>query len=105
MTDGGEPALQVDPNEVAGIGQQTVQIAHELSSGARSLDGEVEGLFASWTGDAAEAYRTGWSEVHEGAMKIWDALRDAGTHLGMNADEFRTQDESNAASMNSIRLD
>ena len=100
-----QPALQVDPNDVTDIGRRTLQVANELAAASASLDGEIQGLFGSWKGDAAAAYRTGWSEVHDGATKVWDALQDVATRLGVNAAEFRDQEDANSESVSSIRLD
>lgn len=46
-----------------------------------ALDREVQALFDTWKGSAADAYhegwdayREGWDDMRDGAVKAWDAL-------------------------------
>lgn len=80
-------------------------IAQQLKSGSIALDREVQALFDTWKGSAADAYREGWDDMQDGAMKAWDALTDLASKLGVSASTLRDQDTSNAAPISSLQLD
>ncbi|BDU00323.1 hypothetical protein IFM12276_33510 [Nocardia sputorum] len=41
-------------------------MAEQLRSGSVSLDREVQALFGTWKGSAADAYRAGWDDMQDG---------------------------------------
>ncbi|MBR7540269.1 WXG100 family type VII secretion target, partial [Mycobacterium tuberculosis] len=45
-------------------------IAQQLKSGSIALDREVQALFDTWKGSAADAYREGWDDMQDGAMLV-----------------------------------
>ncbi|MFD8246605.1 WXG100 family type VII secretion target [Nocardia sp. NPDC059691] len=49
-------------------------MAQQLRSGSVALDREVQALFDTWKGSAADAYHEGWDDMQDGAVKAWDAL-------------------------------
>jgi WXG100 family type VII secretion target len=97
--------LHVVPDEVQAVGKYVGDLAEQLRSGSTSLDSEVQGLFGSWKGSAADAYRTGWDETHDGALKAWEALIELADKLGVSAAAYQTQDDTTASSVASIRTD
>ena len=101
----GDPSLNVVPDEVKAIGKFAYNVAEQLKSGSTSLDREVQALFGTWRGSAADAYRTGWDEMQDGALKVWDSLTDLAEKLGVTAATYQDLDSTNASSYNSLQLD
>ncbi|AXK87194.1 WXG100 family type VII secretion target [Nocardia farcinica] len=97
--------LNVVPDAVTAVGRRAYDIAQQLKSGSIALDREVQALFDTWKGSAADAYREGWDDMQDGAMKAWDALTDLASRLGVSASTLRDQDTSNAAPISSLQLD
>ncbi|MBF6251276.1 WXG100 family type VII secretion target [Nocardia farcinica] len=97
--------LNVVPDAVRAVGRRAYDIAQQLKSGSIALDREVQALFDTWKGSAADAYREGWDDMQDGAMKAWDALTDLASRLGVSASTLRDQDTSNAAPISSLQLD
>ncbi|KAA0018530.1 WXG100 family type VII secretion target [Antrihabitans cavernicola] len=103
MNMSGEP-LHVVPEEVTSVGRFAYEIAEQLRSGSTRLDGEVQGLSATWRGSAADSYRSGWDEMHHGAVQVWDALFQMAEKLGVTADTYRTQDSASASALGSLNI-
>nr|WP_232541367.1 WXG100 family type VII secretion target [Nocardia bovistercoris] len=61
-------------------------------------------MFGTWKGAAADSYRTGWDEMHDGALKAWDALTDLAAKLGVTAAELQNQDDSTATGISTLDL-
>ncbi|MFI9632560.1 WXG100 family type VII secretion target [Nocardia sp. NPDC051929] len=104
MTTGDTP-LHVVPEEVKAVGRFAYDVAEQLRSGSVSLDREVQALFGSWKGSAADAYRAGWDDMQDGALKAWDALTDLAAKLGVTSSAFQNRDDANASSLSSLQLD
>ncbi|WP_338770603.1 WXG100 family type VII secretion target [Nocardia vulneris] len=104
MTTGDTP-MQAVPDEVKAIGKFAYDIAEQLKSGSTALDREVQALFSTWKGSAADGYRAGWDEMQDGAMQAWDALTELAAKLGVSAATLRERDETNASAISSLRLD
>ncbi|WP_249645620.1 WXG100 family type VII secretion target [Nocardia sputi] len=64
MTTGDTP-LHVVPEEVKAVGRFAYDVAEQLRSGSMSLDREVQALFGTWKGSAADGYRAGWDDVQD----------------------------------------
>ncbi|MEU6187703.1 WXG100 family type VII secretion target [Nocardia sp. NPDC047038] len=47
---------------VTAVGRQAFDMAQQLRSGSVALDREVQALFDTWKGSAADAYREGWDD-------------------------------------------
>lgn len=103
MTSAGDAPLQVVIDEVNALGTFVSGLADQMRAGSTSLDREVQALFGVWKGSAADAYRSGWDEMQDGATKIWDALTNIASTLDSNAAAFQTQETSTASSINSTQ--
>lgn len=97
--------LNVVPEVVAAVGRHALDVAQQLKSGSTALDGEVQALFDTWKGSAADAYREGWDDMQDGAMKLWDSLTALASKLGISVSTLQDQDNSNAAPISSLYLD
>ncbi|MFR9769083.1 WXG100 family type VII secretion target [Nocardia sp. SC052] len=97
--------LNVVPDAVAAVGRHARDMAQQLKSGSMALDREVQALFDTWKGSAADAYREGWDDMQDGAMKAWDALTDLASKLGVSVSTLQDQDTANAATISSLQLD
>ncbi|MFI6165556.1 WXG100 family type VII secretion target [Nocardia sp. NPDC051052] len=98
-------SLNVVPDAVTAVGRQAYDVAQQLKSGSMALDREVQALFGTWKGSAADAYRAGWDDMHDGAMKTWDALTDLASKLGVSVSTLQDRDNANAAPISSLTLD
>ncbi|MFC3960423.1 WXG100 family type VII secretion target [Nocardia jiangsuensis] len=98
MTD--DAPLRVVPEDVQAIGRYAADVAEQLKSGASSLDGEVQALFGTWRGSAADAYRTGWDEMRDGVLQTFDALTDLASKLGAGVAAQVEQESSSATLLN-----
>ncbi|WP_433601326.1 WXG100 family type VII secretion target [Nocardia sp. CA-135953] len=97
--------LSVVPDAVMAVGRHALDVAQQLKAGSLALDREVQALFGTWKGSAADAYREGWDDMQDGAMKAWDALTDLASKLGVSVSRLQEQDNSNAAPISSLQLD
>ncbi|NKY31389.1 WXG100 family type VII secretion target [Nocardia gamkensis] len=97
--------LNMIPDAVTAVGRQAYDVAQQLRSGSTALDREVQALFDTWKGSAADAYREGWDDMQDSAMKAWDALTDLASKLGVSVSTLQDQDNFNAAPISSLQLD
>ncbi len=104
MTSDGTP-LNVVPDEMCAVGRMAYGIAWQLQSGSASLNSDVHGLLGTWQGSAADAYRAGWDEMHNGATTVWRSLLALAEQLGVNAAAYRKQENTNVAALAVLRLD
>ncbi|WP_394330531.1 WXG100 family type VII secretion target [Mycobacteroides abscessus] len=81
----------------------SASLADQMRAGSSSLDRDVQSLFGVWRGSAADAYRSGWDEMQDGATKVWNALTDIASTLGSNAAVFHAQETSTASSITSTQ--
>ncbi|MFC8529595.1 WXG100 family type VII secretion target [Nocardia sp. NPDC057227] len=95
----GDAPLRVVPEDVQAIGRYAADVAEQLKSGAGSLDGEVQALFGTWQGSAADAYRTGWDEMRDGVLQTFDALSDLAAKLGASVAAQQEQETSSSATL------
>ncbi|MFQ6397590.1 WXG100 family type VII secretion target [Nocardia sp. KC 131] len=98
-------SLNVVPDAVVAVGRHAGDVAQQLKSGSMALDREVQALFGTWKGSAADAYREGWDDMQDGAMKAWEALTDLASKLGVSVSVLQDQDNSNVAPISSLQLD
>ncbi|MEV6138791.1 WXG100 family type VII secretion target [Nocardia sp. NPDC051990] len=110
MSDGGTPAsgqnLAVMPEKVREVGKYVYELAEALRAALDSAAKDVASLTdGSWTGDAANEFSAGWTEVRDGGVQIMTALTGMAEKLGVTADTYQAGDESNAATLNTSSLD
>ncbi|MFI9508402.1 WXG100 family type VII secretion target [Nocardia sp. NPDC052566] len=104
MTAGSAAPLAMVPENVSNAGQFVSETAQALADGIRSADAEVAQLMSSWRGTAASAYWQGWSETRQGALQVFDALREMAELLGVTVTttidtDTRTADGVRASSL------
>ncbi|MGA4790040.1 type VII secretion target [Nocardia sp. AB354] len=111
MTDSGGniPALgqgfSVLPNQVRDVGIYIYSLAGTLSGALNSAAEEVSELLnGSWTGDYADEFSEGWTEVHDGGRQIFAALTTMAEKLGVVAETFQSMDANNAAALDIPKL-
>ncbi|MET7769283.1 WXG100 family type VII secretion target [Nocardia sp. NPDC005366] len=92
------------PDAVADAGAYVQQVAESLINGLNSLDHEITSVLDNWTGSAAEAFGTGWTETMEGAADVLDALATMAGLLGVTSRTIAHQDLSNTTNLNSLDL-
>ncbi|AMT71655.1 WXG100 family type VII secretion target [Mycobacteroides immunogenum] len=103
MTSAGDVPLQVVIDEVSALGKFASDLADQMRAGSTALDREVQSLFSVWKGSAADAYRSGWDEMQDGATKVWDTLANIASTLDSNVAAFQAQEASTASSINSTQ--
>jgi WXG100 family type VII secretion target len=95
----GSGGFEVAPDDVRDFEMTAYLVASQLRSASAILDGEVQGLAATWKGAASASYQAGWSELHSGAVEVWDALFELAAKLGVTADTFTATDVSSASDL------
>ncbi len=76
-------------------------LAETLSNAMDAAAKDVgELLTDSWTGDYADEFSEGWTEVHDGGRQIFHALASLAEKLGVTAETFQSVDASSAAALN-----
>lgn len=87
------------------VGIYIYGLADTLSEALNSAAGEVaELLNGSWTGDYADEFSEGWTEVHDGGRQIFAALATMAEKLGVTAETFQSVDANNAAALDIPKL-
>lgn len=75
--------VRVSSEVVAGGGESIRALAAELDARLQSAEASVAGvLSASWHGQAADAFGSGWAEWSAGAIKVAESLRGIAALLG-----------------------
>ncbi|GAA5067194.1 hypothetical protein GCM10023318_56060 [Nocardia callitridis] len=98
--------LSVVPEQVRDVGKYVYDLAESLRSALDSAAKDVNAVAGgSWTGDAATEFSDGWTEVHDGGVRIMAALTDMAEKLGVTADTYQTQDQGSAAAITTSSLD
>jgi WXG100 family type VII secretion target len=96
----------VVPDAVWELGKYLYELADALRAALDSASKDVASLTdGSWTGDAANEFSAGWTDVRDGGSRIMTALTGMAEKLGVTADTYRTRDESTAAALNTSSLD
>ncbi|MFF0531335.1 ESX-1 secretion-associated protein [Nocardia amikacinitolerans] len=109
MSDGGTPAsgqnLSVVPEKVREVGKYVYELSEALRTALDSAAKDVSSLTGgSWTGDAANEFSQGWTDVHDGGTQIMTALTEMAEKLGVTADTYQARDDGNAAAFNTSSL-
>lgn len=87
------------------VGIYIYGLADTLSGALNSAGEEVaELLNGSWTGDYADEFSEGWTEVHDGGRQIFAALATMAEKLGVTAETFQSVDANNAAALDIPKL-
>jgi WXG100 family type VII secretion target len=88
--------FEVVPDAVRDAGKFATDTAAALISGIRQADTEIQGLMATWKGQAATAYTEGWEETRKGAVEVLEALKTMAEALGVTATGFADLDAERA---------
>ncbi|MBO0856123.1 MAG: WXG100 family type VII secretion target [Nocardia sp.] len=101
---GGVPApghgVSVAPQQVHDVGVYLYELAETLSSALNSAGKDVSELLnGSWSGDYADEFGRGWTDVHEGGQRVFAALSSLAEKLGVTAESFTATDQGNAAGL------
>ncbi|MBF6278619.1 WXG100 family type VII secretion target [Nocardia nova] len=97
--------FSVVPEQVRDVGIYIYGLADTLSGALNSAGEEVaELLNGSWTGDYADEFSEGWTEVHDGGRQIFAALATMAEKLGVTAETFQSVDANNAAALDIPKL-
>ena len=87
------------------VGIYIYGLADTLSGALNSAGEEVaELLNGSWTGDYADEFSEGWTEVHNGGRQIFAALTTMAEKLGVTAETLQSVDANNAAALDIPKL-
>ncbi|WP_433601509.1 WXG100 family type VII secretion target [Nocardia sp. CA-135953] len=107
--DGGSPGsgkLSVIPEKVHDVGRYVYEVAEALRTALDSAAKDVDSLArGSWTGDYADEFADGWTDVRDGGVRILSALTGLAEKLGVTADTYQSVDTNNAAGLNTSSLD
>ncbi|MFF0455025.1 WXG100 family type VII secretion target [Nocardia africana] len=96
----GQP-FSVVPEQVRDVGIYIRGLAETLSGALDSAAKDVaELLNGNWTGDYADEFSEGWTEVHDGGRQIFGALATMAEKLGVTAETFQSVDADSAAALN-----
>lgn len=88
--------LEVDTDRVFATSRAVGNDAEELRDELAQIAKDWDNLSRSWSGNAAAAYAGIWSEWHEGATSLVDALADTSDKLGRAAAAYEERDGSSA---------
>ncbi|PSR60918.1 WXG100 family type VII secretion target [Nocardia sp. MDA0666] len=112
MSDGGgnSPSpghnFSVVPEQVRDVGVYIYGLAETLHNALDSAAKDVADMLTdSWTGDYADEFSEGWTEVNDGGRQIFQALATLAEKLGVTAETFQSVDATSAAALNIPRLD
>ncbi|MEH0845192.1 WXG100 family type VII secretion target [Micromonospora sp. CPCC 205711] len=78
-----------DPGQIDGLASQWSSLKDTLSGLARDLDGDLDRLAGSWTGDAAREFQERLSLVSRFSTELADGMSDVGQALTMMAGQLR----------------
>lgn len=96
----------VAPERVRDVGVYIYGLAETLHNALDSAAEDVSELLSdSWTGDYADEFSEGWTEVHDGGRQIFQALATLADKLGVTAETFQSVDANSAAALDVPRLD
>ncbi len=98
------PSLSVDTDDVKALGRLAFDVATQCRDGYSALETDARDMLASWAGNNARAFSTGWEEFHQGAVQVWDALFELAEKLGVTADTVRQTDQTFATGVSSLEL-
>ncbi|MDO3648800.1 type VII secretion target [Nocardia mangyaensis] len=99
-------SLTVVPEKVREVGSYVYGLADTLRQALDSATREVDACVgSSWTGDAADKVGAGWSDTRTGGIAIIAALTEMAEKLGVTADTYVRQDETNSTLLNTSSLD
>ncbi|WP_063060170.1 WXG100 family type VII secretion target [Nocardia sienata] len=98
------PAIQVVPDHVLDAGKYVQLTADNLVNALRDLDTDIDAVLEVWKGNSATAYRAGWDETKQGAVRVLEALATIAELLGVTTQTFVEQDDSNSRSYPSLNL-
>ncbi|WP_433682992.1 ESX-1 secretion-associated protein [Nocardia sp. CA-119907] len=106
---GGSPnsqSVSVVPEKVREVGKYVYDLADALRSALDSAAKDVSAVAGgTWTGDYADEFAKGWTEVHDGGVQILTALNGMAEKLGVTADTYQSTDTNNASALNTSSLD
>jgi WXG100 family type VII secretion target len=97
--------LMVKPGEAFNTAHAVAVHAQELHEALSQLTRDWGNLSHSWTGSAASAFSSAWSEWHEGASKLTDILADSAERLAKAAMAYEHQDAAAATAVQSATTD
>ncbi|MFD4433857.1 WXG100 family type VII secretion target [Nocardia sp. NPDC058497] len=93
------------PDKVRDVGNYVYGLADTLRQALDTATREVDAcVCASWTGDYANTFATGWTETRTGGLEIIAALTEMAEKLGVTADTYSQTDESTAAALGAYSL-
>lgn len=79
--------------------------AEDLRDGLIVLQRDWDNLAYGWSGDAASAYSSAWTEWLDGATRLIDSLADSSYKLGAAAVRYGEQDADSAVDITSAPID
>lgn len=79
--------------------------AEELRDELVALQRDWDNLSHGWSGGAATAYASAWTEWLDGATRLIDSLADTSDKLGAAAVLYGEQDAQSAAAVDSTPID
>ncbi|MEV0331357.1 WXG100 family type VII secretion target [Nocardia sp. NPDC050717] len=93
-------SLTVVPEQVRDAGNYVYGLADTLRQALDSAAREVDACAgASWTGDYANAFASGWAETRTGGQAIITALTEMAEKLGVTAETYSQRDDATAAAL------
>ncbi len=99
-------AFSVVPDQVRDVGTYIYGLADTFSGALDSAAKEVaELLNGNWTGDYADEFSEGWTDVHDGGRQIFAALTTMAEKLGVTAETFANTDQASADALGIPTLD
>lgn len=88
------------PEQVRDVGNYVYGLADTLRDALGAAARDVDELVhSSWTGDYADEFARGWTDVHDGGREIFEALTTMAEKLGVTAETFAAVDADNAAAV------
>ena len=97
--------LSVDTEQAYNTSHAVANDAEELRDELTRLEQNWEKLASGWTGVAASAYTSMWTEWLEGATALVDSLAEASHQLGVAAVRYSERDTGSAAALDSTTVE
>lgn len=91
--------LNVDTEAAYNTSHAVSNDAEDLRDELSSLEQQWHNLSSEWSGVASSAFSSMWTEWHQGAVALIDALAESSRNLGIAAVRYDERDADSAAAV------
>ncbi|MFD4676299.1 WXG100 family type VII secretion target [Lentzea sp. NPDC058450] len=95
-------ALEVTAAELDALAKKIMDVDSQTQGTLRQVQGAVDTVRASWTGEAATAFENLMARFADDAKKLQEALRTISESIASSADVYARQEEDNRSSIGNL---